>query len=138
MRAAAAVQATKRLAQLAVDTDRDVSRLTSTLRAFERLSAAEAAAAVEATLAECLEGALGLAGVRLFLVDRRRKRATACSGPKTTVTWKGAALEQQASLVAWCDADRPACGAVVLLVTRGGRASATAQKAFGCAGRHVF
>lgn len=99
------VQTTKRLAQLALDTDRDVMRLTYTLRAFERLSEAEAAPQVEATLAECLVDALGLASARLYVVDRRRKRATSCSGPPTTASWRGAALDQQASLVAWCAAD---------------------------------
>lgn len=96
------MQATKRLAQLVLDTDRDVLRLTYTLRSFERLSAAQEAQEVEATLAECLVDALGLASVRLYVVDRRRRRATSCSGPKTTTTWKGGAMEQQASLVAWC------------------------------------
>eukprot|EP00892_Ulva_mutabilis_P005042 jgi/Ulvmu1/290/UM001_0294.1 len=96
-----AAQAVKRLAQLAVDVDRDVARLSVTLTAFERLSDATKAHEVEAAVAECLLGALGLAGARLFLVDRRRKRATSCSGPKATTSWKAAALDQQPSLVAW-------------------------------------
>lgn len=106
------VQATKRLAQLALDTDRDVTRLTYTLRAFERLSEAEAAPEVEATLAECLVDALGLASVRLYIVDRRRKRATSCSGPKITVSWRGGMGDQQASLVAWCVASAAGAGAL--------------------------
>jgi len=82
------VQAAKRLAQLAVDTDRDVLRLSYTLDAFERLSEAQEAHEVEDTLAACLEDALGLASVRL--------------GPPVTTSWRAAAMETQGSLVAWC------------------------------------
>lgn len=96
------MQAAKRLAQLAVDTDRDVLRLSYTLDAFERLSEAREAHEVEDTLAACLEDALGLASVRLFLIDRRRKRAASCSGPPVTTSWRAAAMETQGSLVAWC------------------------------------
>ena len=74
----------KRLAELALDLNRDVLRLHTSLAAFGRLSRATEPHEVEATLEECLVEPLGLASTRLYLVNKTRKVCTSMSSPPVT------------------------------------------------------
>jgi hypothetical protein len=94
-------QAVKRLAELAVDLNRDVLRLHASIAAFGRLSSATEPHEVETTLIACLVEPLGLASARLYLVNEKHKVATSMSGPAAHTSWKPYAIEHTPSLVAW-------------------------------------
>lgn len=96
------MQAVKRLAELAVDLTRDVTRLHATVAAFGRLSRATEPHEVEQTLIECLVEPLGLSSARMYLVNSARKTASSMSGPAVITSWRPQAMEQNPSLVAWC------------------------------------
>ena len=96
------MQASKRLAQLAVDVHRDVGRMHAALAALVDMCAAGGPAEVERALAECLLQPLGLSGVRLYVVAEGGRSAAPASGPRAVAAWNGNRLEKRPSLVAWC------------------------------------
>ena len=94
------LQAAKRLAQTAIDVQRDVARLQTALHSFVALSKADSLEEVEDTLADCLMEPLELTSMRMFCIDSAKKTATAVGDDALKTSWKPGT--EQTSIVAWC------------------------------------